>query len=48
MGNLPGTLGQFFNVQQSFAQGAEFELEGRIWKKLSLNSAYTYTSTRDT
>jgi vitamin B12 transporter len=44
-GNPPGTLGQFFNVQQSFAQGAEFQIEGRIWKKLSLNTAYTYTST---
>ena len=38
-------LGQFFNVQQSFAQGAEVELQGRIWKRLSLNTAYTYTST---
>jgi outer membrane cobalamin receptor len=45
MGNPPGTLGQFFNVQQSLAQGAEFQLQGRIWKKLSLNTAYTYTST---
>jgi vitamin B12 transporter len=41
----PYTLGQFFNVQQSFAQGAEFQLEGRIWRKLMLNTAYTYTST---
>jgi vitamin B12 transporter len=45
MGHPPGTLGQFFNVQQSFAQGAEFQVDGRIWKKLSLNAAYTYTST---
>ncbi|MGA7138677.1 MAG: TonB-dependent receptor [Terriglobales bacterium] len=45
MGNPPGTLGQFFNVQQSFAQGAEFQVDGRIWKRLSLNAAYTYTST---
>ncbi|MGA2355351.1 MAG: TonB-dependent receptor [Terriglobales bacterium] len=44
-GNPPGTLGQFFNVQQSFAQGAELNLQGRVWKKLSLNAAYTYTST---
>ncbi len=44
-GNPPGTLGQFFNVQESFAQGAEFQLEGRMWKRLSLNAAYTYTST---
>ncbi len=44
-GNPPGTLGQFFNVQESSAQGAELELQGRIWKKLSLNTAYAYTST---
>jgi outer membrane cobalamin receptor len=41
----PGTLGQFFNVQESFAQGAEVQLEGRIRARLSLNTAYTYTST---
>jgi vitamin B12 transporter len=45
MGNPPGTLGQFFNVQQSFAQGAELQIDGKIWKKLSLDAAYTYTST---
>ncbi|HKM49162.1 MAG TPA: TonB-dependent receptor [Terriglobales bacterium] len=39
-------LGQFFNLQQSLAHGAEFELQGRIWKRLSLNTAYTYTSTQ--
>ncbi|MFY9841577.1 MAG: TonB-dependent receptor [Terriglobales bacterium] len=39
-------LYQFFNVQQSFAQGAEVELQGRIWKKLALKTAYTYTSTQ--
>jgi vitamin B12 transporter len=44
MGNPPGTLGQFFNVQESFAQGAEVELQGRIRNRLSLNTAYTYTS----
>ncbi|MFZ0799007.1 MAG: TonB-dependent receptor [Terriglobales bacterium] len=44
-GNPPGTLGQFFNVQESFAQGAEFELQGRVRNRLSLNTAYTYTST---
>jgi vitamin B12 transporter len=37
-------LGQFFNVQQSLAHGAEVELQGRIWRKLSLNTAYTYLS----
>jgi vitamin B12 transporter len=43
--NPPGTLGQFFNVQESFAQGAELQLQGRIRSRLSLNTAYTYTST---
>ncbi|MGA7080419.1 MAG: TonB-dependent receptor [Terriglobales bacterium] len=45
MGNPPGTLGEYFNVQQSFAQGAEVELQGRIRSRLSLTTAYTYTST---
>ncbi len=39
-------LGQFFNVQQSLAHGAEIQLQGRIRTKLSLNTAYTYTSTQ--
>ncbi len=39
-------LGQFFNVQQSLAHGAEIHLQGRVWKRLSLNTAYTYTSTQ--
>jgi vitamin B12 transporter len=38
-------LGQFFNVQQSLAHGAEVELQGRIGTKLTLNTAYAYTST---
>jgi vitamin B12 transporter len=46
MGNPPGTLGQYFNVQESFAQGAEVELQGRILERLSLNMAYTYDSTQ--
>jgi vitamin B12 transporter len=36
---------QFFNLKQSFAQGAEAELQGRISSRLSLTTAYTYTST---
>jgi vitamin B12 transporter len=44
--NSAGTLGQFFNVQQSLAHGAEVELQGRIWKKLALNAAYSYTSSQ--
>jgi len=39
-------LGQFFNVQQSLAHGAEVQLQGRIRTRLSLNAAYTYTSTQ--
>jgi len=45
-GYPPGSLGQFFNVQESLAHGAEVELQGRIWKRLSLNTAYTYLSTQ--
>ncbi|HSZ61049.1 MAG TPA: TonB-dependent receptor [Terriglobales bacterium] len=45
MNNPPGTLGQFFNVQESFAQGAEVNLQGRLRSRLSINAAYTYTST---
>jgi vitamin B12 transporter len=44
-GYPPGSLGQFFNVQKSLAHGAEAELQGRIWRKLSINTAYTYLST---
>jgi outer membrane cobalamin receptor len=36
---------QFFNLNQSFAQGAEFELQGRIRSRLLATAAYTYTST---
>jgi vitamin B12 transporter len=46
MGNPPGTLGQYFNLQQAFAHGAEVELQGRIRTRLSLNAAYTYDSTQ--
>lgn len=46
MGKLPGTLGQYFNVQQALAHGAEVELQGRIRTQLSLNAAYTYDSTQ--
>ena len=36
---------QFFNLEQSFAHGAEVELQGKIRSRLSLTTAYTYTST---
>ena len=45
-GHTPGSLFQFFNVQQSLAHGAEVQLQGRIWKSVSLNTAYSYTSTQ--
>ena len=45
-GNPPGSLFQFFNVQQSLAHGAEVQLQGRLRARLSLNTAYTYTSTQ--
>jgi len=38
-------IGQYVNVDKSFAQGAEVEFQGRILSNLSLNAAYTYTST---
>jgi outer membrane receptor protein involved in Fe transport len=41
----PTGVYQFFNLQQSFAQGVEVELQGRIRSKLVLSAAYTYTST---
>lgn len=44
-GNPPGTLGQYFNVEESLAQGAELELQGKIRSRLLLDAAYTYTST---
>ncbi len=33
-------------MDKSFAQGAEFEFQGKIRSKLSLNAAYTYTSAK--
>jgi vitamin B12 transporter len=45
-GYPPGTLYQFFNVQESLAHGAEIRLQGSIRTRWSLNTAYTYTSTQ--
>jgi outer membrane receptor protein involved in Fe transport len=39
-------LGQYFNVNRSFAQGAEVELQANLHSRLSLNTSYTYTSTQ--
>jgi len=38
-------VGQYVNVDKSFAQGAEVGFRGQIRSRLSFNSAYTYTST---
>ncbi len=38
-------IGQYVNVDKSSAQGVEIEFQGQILPKLSLNAAYTYTST---
>jgi vitamin B12 transporter len=38
-------IGQYVNVDKSFAQGAEIEFQGTIVPRLLLNTAYTYTST---
>ncbi len=38
-------LGQFFNVQQSLAHGAELQLQGKIGSRILLNASYTNLST---
>ncbi len=40
-------VGQYVNVDKSFAQGAELEFQGKLMSRLTLNSAYTYTSTQN-
>jgi len=39
-------IGQYVNVDKSFAQGAEVQLQGRIRSRVTFTSAYTYTSTQ--
>jgi vitamin B12 transporter len=39
-------IGQYVNINEAFAHGAEVELQGKIVSRLSLNTAYTYTSTQ--
>ena len=39
-------IGQYINIDESFAQGAEVGFQGRLGSKLSLDSGYTYTSTQ--
>jgi vitamin B12 transporter len=38
--------GQYENIDKSIAHGAEVELHGRPWSRLSLDAAYNYTSTQ--
>jgi vitamin B12 transporter len=38
-------VGQYINLEKSFAQGAEVEIQTRLSSKLSWNASYTYTST---
>jgi vitamin B12 transporter len=38
-------VGEYFNVNEAFAQGAEVELQAKLRTRLRLNAAYTYTST---
>jgi vitamin B12 transporter len=38
-------VGEYFNVNEAFAQGAEVELQAKLRSRLLLSTAYTYTST---
>ena len=39
-------VGQYVNVNQSIAHGAEVELKGRLTSRLSLDAGYNYSSTQ--
>lgn len=39
-------VGQYFNVNKALAHGAEVELQANLRSRLSLDAAYTYTSTQ--
>jgi vitamin B12 transporter len=39
-------IGQYVNVNQAFAHGAEFVLRAKLRPRLLLNTAYTYTSSQ--
>ena len=41
-------IGQFFNVQQSLAHGAELQLQGKISSRILFNASYTNLSDRNT
>ncbi|MHB8217200.1 MAG: TonB-dependent receptor [Candidatus Sulfotelmatobacter sp.] len=44
--DLVNFIGQYGNINQAFAQGAEVELQAKLRSRLRLDTAYTYTSTR--
>ena len=44
--DLVNFIGQYFNVNEAFAQGAEVELQAKLRARLLLSTAYTYTSTQ--
>jgi vitamin B12 transporter len=39
-------VGQYINLNKSFAHGAEIELQAQISSKVSMNTSYTHTSTQ--
>jgi vitamin B12 transporter len=43
--DLINFIGEYLNVNKAFAQGAEIELHAKLRNRLSLDTAYTYTST---
>jgi outer membrane cobalamin receptor len=46
MNQPPNYPGQYVNVNQAFAQGAELVLRAKLRPRLLLNAAYTYTSSQ--
>jgi len=44
--DLVNFIGQYQNVNEAFAQGAEVELQAKLRRRLLLDTAYTYTSTQ--
>jgi len=46
MNDPPHYPGEYVNVNQAFAQGAEVALRAKLGSRLLLNSAYTYTSSQ--
>jgi vitamin B12 transporter len=44
--DLVNFIGQYGNINQAFAQGAEVELQAKLRTRLLFDAAYTYTSTQ--